>query len=163
MLHRVRRLLALELGLEHDVVDGVAALGREVADGAHAARLRHHVVRDDVVLGHGAVDVTARDSITHAEVERREGPLDVVVERGGLDATRDVDGLRHLRDLLERPLDPIVDATHHTGPKLHGEGLASAGDGVADREARGLLVHLGGSGNGGTVAVWTTGGTLALS
>ena len=41
--------------------------------------------------------------------------------------------------------------THHAGAELHGEGLTGADDGVAHREARGLLVHLGGSGYGGSV------------
>ena len=51
----------------------------------------------------------------------------------------------------------VVDPTHDAGAELHREGLTGADDGVAHREARGLLVHLGGSGDGGSVAGRATG------
>eukprot|EP00965_Chrysotila_dentata_P219754 6191336-Pleurochrysis_carterae.AAC.2 len=51
-------------------IDGVGALGGDVADGAHGARLEHQLVRDDVVLRHLAVDVAAGDRIADLNTER---------------------------------------------------------------------------------------------
>jgi len=56
--------------------------------------------------------------------------------------TRNVDRLRLLLDSLKRTLDTVVNVGHETGAELDREGLAGTQDGVADRDARGLLVDL---------------------
>ena len=43
---------------------------------------------------------------------------------------------------MERALDTVVYSSHAAGAELEREGLASAGDGVADGQTGGLLVHL---------------------
>ena len=45
---------------------------------------------------------------------------------------------------MERALDNVVYSSHAAGAELEREGLASAGDGVADGQTGGLLVHLDG-------------------
>ena len=47
---------------------------------------------------------------------------------------------------MERALDTVVYSSHAAGAELEREGLASAGDGVADGQTGtgGLLVHLDG-------------------
>ena len=45
---------------------------------------------------------------------------------------------------MARALDTVVYSSHAAGAELEREGLASAGDGVADGQTGGLLVHLDG-------------------
>lgn len=63
---------------------------------------------DERVLEDGTPDIAAGDVI--ANLGRRcELPLLGSVESGEVDSARDVDALGLLRDLLEGPLDSIVD------------------------------------------------------
>ena len=68
-------LLAVELCLEHHVLDGVVAGGREVGHGAPRLGRQHHVVADEVVLLHEPVHVAARDVGPDAQLARLEVPL----------------------------------------------------------------------------------------
>ncbi|KAI3492707.1 hypothetical protein L1887_42625 [Cichorium endivia] len=143
--HGVLLLLALEFGLEHDVVDRVRALLGDVGDGAHSTRAEHElVVLEQRVLVDGAEDVTTADVVADLELAGSEVPRELTVERLRVDTSGNVDTAALLHDGLERTLDAVVNVLHETGAELDGEGLASTEHRVTDGNAGSLLVHLDG-------------------
>ena len=77
--HGVLALLSVELHLEHRVVDGVVALGREVGDGAAGLGRQDDAVGDEGVLGHRAEQVAAGDVRADLWGERARLVVGVIV------------------------------------------------------------------------------------
>lgn len=95
--------------------------------------------RDERVLVDDTPDVAACDVVAdlHLGVEL---PLLGAVEGGNSYAAGDVDALSGVGDLLEGSLDTIVDVVEQTGAQLHGEGLSSSQDGIANRDTGCLFI-----------------------
>lgn len=118
--HAKLGLLAVELDLKDLVDDGVAALVGNAGDGAAGARGEEDLVDGDKgVLVDGAPDVAAGDVVADLH-GWGEVPLLLAVEGGGDDAAGDVDALGHVGDLLEGPLDAVVDVVQEAGAELDG-------------------------------------------
>ena len=111
--------------------DGVVAGRCDEGDAAHRVRRQHDLVIDEHVLLHLsheprrtrikmcaalqhasgsrrtnlAENIAAGDLVANLEVGRLERPTFAAVERVHVDTTRQVHAVRHLRDVLQRPLD----------------------------------------------------------
>ena len=106
---------------------------------------------DEVVLRDDAEDVAAGDEVAHLELRVFtdrviEFPRVFQVERGYVDAPWDEAVAAHVRDGLQRALDPVEDVTHDPRPELHGQRLPRARHRVPHGEPRGFLVALDGRG-----------------
>ena len=76
------------------------------------------------------------------DVGRSELPLLGDAESVGVDALGNVNALRQLVDVLQRPLDAVEDGAHDSGPELNRQRLSGPQDRVADSDTGSVLVHL---------------------
>eukprot|EP00968_Pinguiococcus_pyrenoidosus_P006099 scaffold405_cov243-Pinguiococcus_pyrenoidosus.AAC.15 len=146
-LHLLRHAIG-HLHLEHVVLrgEGVVAVASRAVDLDHRSadvRRAHDLVRiDEVVLPHGAEDISATDGVSLAEVHGRELPVPVGVQTRHIHALGHVHRLGHVRDVRQRALDAVEDGAHDSRAQLHRQRLARAQHGVPHREARCVLIHL---------------------
>lgn len=83
------------------------------------------------VLVDRAPDVTARDVVSDLEC-RGEVPLLLAVESICGDATRDVNALGDVGDLLEGSLNTVIDVVEKTGAEFDRQWLAGTNDWITD-------------------------------
>ncbi|CAN4010611.1 DNA topoisomerase, partial [Dysosmobacter welbionis] len=127
----------------HGLLHGEGA-APDVRDGAAQIGGHHDLVEHHRRLRHGADHVAALHLRAGGD-RGGEVPLLLPVQGRDLHAPGDV-GAHLLHDLLQRPLDAVIDAFDHAGAQLHAHGSAG-GDHLRPRsQAGGLLVHLDGGG-----------------
>lgn len=114
---------------------------------------------DEGVFQHSAVDVAACDVTANLSVIKKKSeftdrwnlsgyrtdvtypqalagiklPLQVSVECSDVHASGDVDALRDVIDVLQRPLDTIKDGAHDSWTQLHGERFPRPQHGIPNR------------------------------
>lgn len=133
--HTELGLLALELDLQQLLLHGIATGGGDAGDGTAGTRgEKDLVVVHQAVLKHGTPNVTSRNVVANLEVDWREIPLLLTVERIDANTAGDVDTLGLVGDSTEGSLDTVVDRLHQTGAQLDGQGLASARNRIADSQ-----------------------------
>ena len=115
----------------------------------NVGRHQHLVTVDNLILVHDANDIAARHRLPLAHVGGMKGPPHIAGEARNVHSLGHVDVAAVLKNVLQRPLDPVENGAHDAGAKLHRKRLLLTQHGIAHGEARRVLVDL----NGGRVAL----------
>mmetsp|Transcript_58539 Transcript_58539/g.154144 ORF Transcript_58539/g.154144 Transcript_58539/m.154144 type:complete len:435 (-) Transcript_58539:80-1384(-) len=140
---RLARLLHhADLGLKVVLAGGHDARHPAADVGVH----HDEVFLEETVLADHADNVAARHEVADLDMQRHVVPELVAVQGRHIDAARHEDALGDLLNALQGALDTVVDTVQDAGSELQRERQACLDQGVADGEARGVLVHLDGRG-----------------
>lgn len=79
-------------------------------------------------------DITTCDMVANLEIGRSELPFLFPIESRKRYAAGNIDAVCFLGDSFERTLNTVVDSFHKTRAELNRQGLARAGDRIADSD-----------------------------